>query len=71
MKKQILTILCVATAAVAATGFFAHKPPKILPPGHLENVTDYGRALADEFGISHIEVTMAYESPVYAAYISQ
>jgi hypothetical protein len=67
MKRKILTILCAATAAVAAMGSFARKPPKILPPGRLENITDYGRALADEFGIRHTEVIMAYESPIYAA----
>lgn len=35
--------------------------------GSLENITDYGKMLADELGIKHCNVRMNYEVPVYIA----
>ena len=67
MSKTLLTVSCVvlAVGALVAGRVLGVKPNTTM--GHLENITDYGKALAEELGIRHTEVIMTYESPVYAA----
>ena len=67
MRKTLLTVSCVVLAmgALVAGRVLGVKPKTTM--GHLENVTDYGKALAEELGIRHTEVIMTYESPIYAA----
>lgn len=53
MRKLVLIILFLCTGSVYAAS--------------LENNTDYGKMLAEEFGITHFSVKMHYDLPVYLA----
>jgi hypothetical protein len=67
-NKILLTVLCFALAVGASAAvYITTSDGKLIPGRRLENITDYGKALADELGIHHAEVRMSYDVPVYAA----
>jgi len=67
MKKILLTVTFVVLAIGALAADRVTGAKSKTTKGRLENITNYGKALAEELGIRHTEVIMTYESPVYAA----